>query len=267
MFTTTLMKKTLPVVLVLLIAVGAGYYIYTDFASTRFGEKTESDQSVITVETESSDSQEEENSERTTIPDSTIPIPDLDRPIIFSVSLPQEAKDIYRNQINILTESLKKNPNMPSDWLQLGISRKAIGDYEGAVEAWEYVNKISPKNNVSFYNLGDLYHFYLKEFAKSEQNFFTSRKNSPSYVPVYRALHELYIYSYKQNTSLAEDILLEGLKNTGNDLDLQVLLAGYYKGKGAIENARTYYKKAQDQALIRGNQSLADLLQEEIDNL
>ena len=201
------------------------------------------------------------------VPQITIDAPDLNRPIEFLVELPVELQNIYRTRIEKLTADLVLDSSAVGNWIDLGIQRKGIGDYEGAREVWEYVNKISPRNNVSFFNLGDLYHFYLKDFEKAEQNLLISKQNNPEYVSVYRALYELYLYSYKQDTSSAEDALLEGLRNTEDNPDLLVLLAGYYKEKGDTANARTYYEKARDEVLIRGNQSLADLLQEEIDNL
>ena len=155
------------------------------------------------------------------------------------MELPQELLELYRSQIEDLQQQLTLDNSLESSWNDLGVQYKAIGDYEGAREVWTYTNNISPLNNVSFFNLGDLYHFYLKDFAKAEENFLKSKENDEQYIPVYRALYDLYSLSYKQETSAAEDILKEGLEKNPDNLDLLVLLAAHYKKEGRTDDARS----------------------------
>ena len=263
------------IAIILILMVGVGYYIYAGGSTApevaENGGMIENSEEDIADVKEGDASMGEKVSTGDTsaedVPQVTIDAPDLNRPIEFLVELPVELQNIYRTRIEKLTADLVLDSSAVGNWIDLGIQRKGIGDYEGAREVWEYVNRISPMNNVSFFNLGDLYHFYLKDFEKAEQNFIISKQNNPSYTAVYRALHELYKYSYKQNTSSAVDILLEGLENTDNNPDLMILLASYYKENGDFINARSWYEAARDQGLKDGKQSFADLLQEEIDNL
>jgi tetratricopeptide (TPR) repeat protein len=193
--------------------------------------------------------------------------PELGQPIVFYVDLPPEVQAIYRSQIENLEQALHADNSNINTWNDLGVQRMAIGDYQHAREIWEYVSAISPLNNVSFFNLGDLYHLYLKDYLRAEVNLLKSKENNPKYIPVYRALFNLYTLSYKQNTSAAEEILQEGIGKVPNNLDLLVLLAGYYKGKGDVENARLQYEKALVKAEELSNESMIGLLKEELQRL
>lgn len=92
-------------------------------------------------------------------------------------------------------------------------------------------------------------------------------KNSPGNILSYKGLYELYTFSYKQNTSAAEDILLEGISNNPDAIDLMVLLAFYYKETGEAERAAGYFNSAIEEAKKRGNDELVSTLEKELTNL
>ena len=197
----------------------------------------------------------------------SIPIPDLNRAIVFGAEFSPEAQDIMRGKILSLEGELKSNPSLFSGWLALGIYRKQTGDYEGARQAWEYVGALQPENNVSFLNLGILYHSYLKDFPKAEQYFLTSLGKNPLFVQTYAELGDLYRYSYKTNTSAAVDVLKQGIEKTEN-VSLMIQLAKYYQEvKNDSVNARVYLSQALNAAKTSGNIALATALQAEIDAL
>ncbi|MEW5907575.1 MAG: hypothetical protein AB1643_00085 [Patescibacteria group bacterium] len=193
-------NKIILIIIILLLAGGAGYYIYNDLSPTRrVGESEEPQQPVVEI-------------------------PNLDRPINITVNLTKEAEEIIRKKIEELSSKLKENPNLLDLWLDLGIYRKIIGDYEGAVEAWEYVSVVSPKNSTSFHNLGDLYAFYLKDYQKAEKNFLIAIENNPSQIFSYRSLYELYRYAMKDDEK-AKEILKKGIEiNPDTSQDLKNLL-------------------------------------------
>ena len=85
----------------------------------------------------------------------------------------------------------------------------------------------------------------------------------------YAALHELYRYSYKQDTALAADVLKEGIgKVSGNQvIDLYSELGSYYQVKKDTANAIIYYTKARDAAEKAGNASLAAQLDATLNEL
>ena len=171
-------------------------------------------------------------------------VPSLDRPVYFNANLSEEVKKILTNRISADIVTLKKNVGDFEAWVVLGADYKAVGDYGGARLAWEYASAIRPANYVSFSNLGDLCHFYLKDYSCAEKNLFISIKNEPTYIAGYRALYDLYALSYKEKASEAPKILLKGLAVNPKSVDLMVLLAQYYRDTGDKGNALLYYNKA-----------------------
>ena len=192
----------------------------------------------------------------------TIPAPDLHRTLTFSVDFPKEARELMWEKITLLQEKLQTDPTDFAAWMDLGIRYKQVGDYEGAKDAWVYAGALQPGNNISFLNLGILYHYYLKDFPNAEENFLHSINNNTNYPQTYGELHALYRYSYKQDTTRAVDILKEGLKQNPEQVNLLMTLAGYYKDRGDTKNARTYYLQAKSAAQKNEDTKLATAIDE-----
>lgn len=154
-------------------------------------------------------------------------IPDLDKEIVFKVDLPEDYKQQIILDIEDVRSRLRKDYNDLQDWLQLGLLFKVTEDYERVQECWEFGALIRPYDSIVFHNLGDLYHLYLPDFPRSEENYFKAIENDPGIVMYYQKLHELYTYSYEKKEYLADDVLIEGLKNNPNNPLLQYLLDSY----------------------------------------
>jgi tetratricopeptide (TPR) repeat protein len=158
---------------------------------------------------------------------SNINMPDLDRPINMPDSLPEDAQKIAREKIEDIAKNLKENPKLFNYWLELGVYRKMINDYEGAAEVWEYAGVISPKNSTSFNNLGDIYAYYLKDNKKAEENFLKALENDPNKIYIYRNVYEFYRYVMK-DTEKSRQILEKGIElNLDTSQDLQNLLNNF----------------------------------------
>lgn len=153
-----------------------------------------------------------------------------------------QRKTLY-NEIDNYGEAVMGNPYFFKGWIQLGLIKKVIGDFEGARDAWYYAGLIAPENVVSFANLGELYWRYLPDFPKSEKNFRQAIKNDPKRPEIYISLAELYYYSYKEKADLADNAYLEGLVANPNDDMLMRHLATYYKKIGDTKNALSWWKK------------------------
>lgn len=205
--------------------------------------------------------------EEVPIDDVSVPAPNVNRSLTFLDSMSDEVRALYREKFIELTGTIKETGGTVSEWLSLGILFKQIGDYEGARLAWEYVSAIRPDNNISFLNLGNLYHYYLKDYPKAEKSFKKGIENDPSYVSAHLGLHELYKYSYKQNTAAAIEALRDGLVATNNNINLLVPLALYYAENGDTDNARTYYEQALLKAQENGDDARAALIEAELGRL
>jgi tetratricopeptide (TPR) repeat protein len=137
---------------------------------------------------------------------------------------------VTSNKISTSTASLVQTFD-PNYWLQLGLTRKEAGNYAGAAQAWQEVTKEEPQNYVAFYDLGDLYQNFEKNYPSAEKNYLTVVQLQPTYIDAYVSLYELYRNEYKVGTSAAADILAEGLKNNPNNAQLLSLQQQLSSGK------------------------------------
>lgn len=197
--------------------------------------------------------------------DTSLKQPDIHKELAFPADFPKDAQKVISENTETLRSEIENEPTNFGAWLDLAIQYKTVNDHEYAAEIWEYLAEAVPTQSVQFNNLGNIYHFFLKDFEKSEKNYITALENSPEQTIYYIGLHELYKYSYKQDTSLAEDTLLEGIEKTENPIDLVNTLARYYKDQGDTKKAIKYFTEARDQAQNLGNKQFADQMQAEID--
>ena len=236
-------------ILIVIAALGAsalGFFIVKDLRGTAKPEETElvkQEEAKNELKDEIKASLEDpalDEAEKPDLPQA----PSLDREIIFKALIREEDKPKIEAEIKIISQTLKENTDYHQGWLQLGILRKYIGDYEGAGEVWEYAAKIRQEDYVAYNNLGDLYHFYLKNFTKSESMIKKVIELKPDYVQAYKNLFELYTLSYKEKEPLADDALILGISKNLKAYDLMITLAMYYKENGDKVGARKYFEEA-----------------------
>ncbi len=253
--------------LVFFILVGSfGYFLYNDFLSSRTAEVPNNE--LVNVGGIFVTPEEAKHITVEQIPiTSSIQVPDLTRPLVFSDSFPQAAREIVQKNVNTLIAGLKSDSATLNNWLDLGVQYKVAGDFTRAQEMWEYASLLSPLNFISFYNLGDLYHLYLKNFPLAEKNFLQAIENKPDYPNSYQGLYDLYRISYKEKSHLAPGILLKGIEATKNDINLLMLLGSHYKNENNKEGARTYYGRALEEAEKVKNETLAKAIKNELDSL
>ncbi len=228
-------KKTqtiLGVLLILTIAGLAGFYIYNDF-STKEGVEVQKNKEVVVDVTETATSTNDIDDNKgytvevvpTTTVDNTssIPVPDLNRKLIFSGSLSKEARGIITEKINKIVKELKESNGMFQNWMDLGLYRKVAGDYEGARDAWEYAGAINPQNSLSFRNLGDLYGYYLKDSKKAEKNLLRAIENGPDQIEYYFKTAEFYREVMKDSEK-ARKVVQQGIAVNPKSKGLKDLL-------------------------------------------
>ena len=167
----------------------------------------------------------------------------LDRPIAFPDGYDADAERIIRSNIATLTAQLKTDPNSFQAWMDLAVQYKIIEDLEGAREIWEFLNKAAPENTVSRVNLGNLYHYELKDFEKSEKNFKEAIGINEEIPEAHLGLFELYRYSYKTNTNLAEMTLIDAMTALPKNLTIRLTLAAHYHGTGRNAESKALYEE------------------------
>lgn len=268
----TKIQKIVTFLVVLVLALGALYwFFYLKDDSTPLSQNTENQNSTSTsgsvtsgqVQIETSTGEKITGVDTSKLP----PAPSLERKVSYSASITADVRPIFEQKIATVVSDIKKNPYSLEGWLNLGIYYKQVGDYQAAKDAWEYASLISPGNTVSFNNLGDLYHYYLKDYPKAEKNFLVAIKNDKKYILSYVNLFDLYRYSYQVNTTKAADTLKQAIAANPESIDLYVTLANYYKEKGDKANARIYYEQALVKAKAANNTQLTQSLEAELQAL
>jgi len=191
------------------------------------------------------------------------PPPSLTRAIPATPDLDAQGRSIIVEKIEASIAALKQDSKLYGSWVDLGMYRHIVKDYVGAREAWEYAAVLGPNTVTPFANLGDLYTFYLKDYAKAEVNLKKAIENDPAKsVRFYRSLYELYTL-WKPNSDAPAQALKDGIKAFPDALDLHVLLARYYKDNGKITESRAAYDGAISVATKAGNTEAAGQLQAE----
>lgn len=182
-------------------------------------------------------------------------------PIVIKAQLSDSLKKQATDKLNETISAIRENYDYPNAWYDLGAYRKLIGDYDGAIDAWSFIGLIRPNDYIIYNNLGDLYSFVLKDYAKGESNFLKAISNNPANINGYTQLATLYEYAYKEKSAQAESILLLGIKSNPKDVGLKITLAQYYERNNRIADALKYFEEAAK--LDPANK----LLQEEVDRL
>ncbi len=163
------------------------------------------------------------------------------RPIEVKANLSATAKEQAISKINENITAIKQNYDFDKSWLELGSYRQLIGDYEGAVEAWNFLTIIRPKDFVAFHNLGSLYGFELHNYPKAEENFLKAISNNPQDVDAYSQMVTIY-QTYQP--SQIDPFLLQGTKASPNDAGLFILLGQYSESVGNKPKALAQYEQA-----------------------
>jgi tetratricopeptide (TPR) repeat protein len=187
-------------------------------------------------------------------------MPDLNLSVVNYSHIDEATFKVASQNIAILGADLKKDPKDESKWLNLGIFRKMIGDYQGSVEIFNFVGILWPSDYVPFNNLADLYQFYIKNYPLAEKNWLKVIELKSDYGEAYENLYNLYKESYKEKEAQALPVLLKGVKNNPGSISLLVYTARYYRSVGEKAQALAYYKKAIDKAAAdKSDQILSEL--------
>ncbi|MEA2112605.1 MAG: hypothetical protein U9P50_01360 [Patescibacteria group bacterium] len=151
------------------------------------------------------------------------PIPDLDRKITFEEEFPEEGRLIMVERIGKVVKELKSDPTNISNWLDLGLQRKTISDYEGAKLAWEYAKLIDESYFVVRGNLGDIYAYYLGDNVRAEENYLKALELGSEHAYLYYKTAEFY-RDFLLDNQKAKDIVNSGLEKIPDSSELQTLL-------------------------------------------
>lgn len=220
-------KKNLGIAGLIVLAIAAGVLIYRDTRGSKIEITSDNGDTLKNygIEMTGDGKVEVISMDEQKLP----PAPALVRSTDFSNTLTPEIKKIIISNLEKNIEAIKKNQNDIVSWIDLATQRKQLGDYEGAREALEYAKLLEPGNLVVWHNLGDLYHFYLKDYKKSEESWKRTIALKPDYVLGYYGLYELYKYSMTEKASEIPTLLKQGIEKNPDETGLKAMLAEYEK--------------------------------------
>ena len=243
-------KKTIQILLGFLViaALGGavGYYIYKDAVKKESGREADS---AVPLELSQKPGQEqgqkqeqgsdtaaqrdEKGQDNKVVTQVAITTPNLNRFVVNSKVSEDKKLDLI-SKMRDLSTALKEGPQNPQSyyqWLELASYRKVSEDYKGAAEIWLYMVKLWPKDKAAYENLGNLNHFYLKNFSVAEKYMLKVIELEPKNTVGYLNLYELYKLSYKEKADQAPKVLERGLAALPDDLALLHTLAEFYAEK------------------------------------
>ncbi len=239
-----MIKKIIIVVLAIIVLAGSAWFIYKDLNKNNNvivpnGEQTTGG---ISYETASST---QATSDKQDLEFKKLALEIAAQRILFKTGISEAKKEEIQKQVQDIYSKIESDYKGLNLWIDLGLLKQSVGDYDGAKEAFEFANKISPKNYVSFQNLGFLYGFYLKNPIESEKNYLKSLENDPSNTQVYLDLADIYFYDYKEKTAEIPDFLLKGIKNVNESEQtlLKARLGKYYAEIKDYPSAIKYYEE------------------------
>lgn len=210
------MLKVIKIIIIVVLVAVAGYFIYSQFQG-----RAPSEENL-------------EAYKQSILADPVINNPNLNEEEVLKFT--QQLKKAQEAAVDLNFDSLQ----VINDVARL---KQLLGDFDGAIKAWEYANIIRPKNSLSFSNLAALYHYDLRQFDEAEENYLISIANDPNDIPTIRNFFELYYYSLKDNVK-AEALLLQSIKENPESADLYALAGSFYQETGYSGKAVEYYEKA-----------------------
>ena len=170
--------------------------------------------------------------------------PSLDKPIVIKNVFTPDVEKIFQKNIQDQLDYLKDNKTDSNGWITLGTLRKAVGDYDGAREAWNFAVLLNPESSVAFFNLGELYGFYLKDLPNAEKNYLLAIQKDSQNSQAYTDLADLYWADRKgEKQERIESLLKKGIDTVAGQAKNMIIfrLAKYYEDIKELGNAAIYY--------------------------
>ena len=185
------------------------------------------------------------------------PIEPVEQKIYTAVDFPNAletmTEDILEKSLEDLNEQyqkLQEDDYVYIRWINIGIFKKRLNDFEGTEDAWQTAISYNPDQSLAFGNLADLYLFNLGQYEKAEEYYLKVLNMRQDNYTYYIGLVSLYRYNMTEKVHLIEEILLGGAEiNPGEAENYYMYLANYFNygpdnnGGDNKEKARYYIQK------------------------
>jgi len=173
--------------------------------------------------------------------------------IDFPNALETMTEDILEKSLEDLNEQyqkLEEDDHIYIRWINIGILKKRLNDFEGTEEAWQNAILYNSDQSLAFGNLADLYLFNLQEYEKAEEYYLKVLNMRQDNYTYYIGLVSLYRYNMTEKANSIEGIMTQGAEiNPGESENYYMYLANYFNhgpdnhGGDDKEKARYYTQK------------------------
>ncbi|MEI6296842.1 MAG: tetratricopeptide repeat protein [bacterium] len=148
----------------------------------------------------------------------------------------------FSERLPALQKEIETNPGSSALRQELGVVKYAIGDIEGAKDAYEKGVELDSGNAVMHNNLGNTYRD-LKDYVKAEAEYRTAMKINPKLTTSYMNLASVYNYILSK-PEVALSIYDEGIKANPTYVDFYNSKALVYEQQGQKAKANEMFTKA-----------------------
>jgi len=162
----------------------------------------------------------------------------------FGKDLPPEKRARTIELIEKYKTLIKKEPNNPDHWLQLGLNLEQLGDVYGAIKSDEKAAQLGPRAFGTFSVLGALYE-KTHQYERAEVAYLTAIKDDPARTFLYAPLVSLYTNYITGKKNKIPELLTAGMALPGNQENpaLLEMLAVHYKNEHDVPNAISTYER------------------------
>lgn len=136
-----------------------------------------------------------------------------------------------QSDIDATKQMYVAKPNIWETWIAIGGLKNTLGDYKGAIAAYQKSLELTSNNIVGHRNIAEVYRMGLKDYAKAANYYRLAIANNFADVELYVALSQISQYQLKDNAA-AEKILIDGLSKLTNHPDLLTALITFYEQTG-----------------------------------
>lgn len=136
----------------------------------------------------------------------------------------------------------EENPNIWEAWIAIGNLKSLLGDYTGAIAAYQKSIELQGNNVLGYRNIAEVYNTHLKDYEKAASYYRLALNNNFLDSDLYIALAQVYDLGLKQDAK-AEQVYLEGLGKTQGHPDIFIRLVRFYKDNGNVDKYKEYARK------------------------
>lgn len=147
---------------------------------------------------------------------------------LITINTDLEMNKIQEQSYKEIKEKLCEDVGDYSELFHLARLKQDLLDFDGALELYEKLRIIKPKDISILNNMGTIY-YNSGNYEKSKEMYLAILDITPKWAPSYNELASIYRYHLKDQAAEFEPILLNGLENYPEmKIDLTAKLAVYY---------------------------------------